>query len=232
MEVGKLIVNAMMCKAHLTVSVKPFGCMPSSGVSDGVQSVITARHPGSLFCPVETSGDGAANFYSRVQMYMFKARQMADEELRATLAKTGVTETQVRAFLEKHPRFASPFHKPPHAVAGTASDLVYEVAPFITMTRAQRVRAKLSAVVASTSESLRRVPGMVETAVATARTPEFRAKVGEDLALLRDLATGKVREHFGPLAERLMHRAVTDHDPVTAAPVVTAAQPMAFAGSA
>ncbi|MCC6552601.1 MAG: 2-hydroxyglutaryl-CoA dehydratase, partial [Polyangiaceae bacterium] len=45
MEVGKLIVNAVRSKAHITVSVKPFGCMPSSGVSDGVQSLITARYP-------------------------------------------------------------------------------------------------------------------------------------------------------------------------------------------
>jgi predicted nucleotide-binding protein (sugar kinase/HSP70/actin superfamily) len=58
----------------MTVSVKPFGCMPSSGVSDGVQSLITARFPGTIYCAVETSGDGATNFYSRVQMYMFKAR--------------------------------------------------------------------------------------------------------------------------------------------------------------
>ena len=74
MEVGKLIVNTIKSKAHITVSVKPFGCMPSSGVSDGVQSLITARYPGTIFCAVETSGDGATNFYSRIQMYMFKAR--------------------------------------------------------------------------------------------------------------------------------------------------------------
>src|SRR5262249_31200801 len=36
MEVGKLIMNVVRGKAHMTVSVKPFGCMPSSGVSDGV----------------------------------------------------------------------------------------------------------------------------------------------------------------------------------------------------
>src|SRR5690606_21408948 len=38
MEVGKLIMNVVKNKAHMTLSVKPFGCMPSSGVSDGVQS--------------------------------------------------------------------------------------------------------------------------------------------------------------------------------------------------
>ncbi len=58
----------------MTLSVKPFGCMPSAGVSDGVQSAITEKFPGTIFCPVETSGDGRVNFYSRVQMYLFKAR--------------------------------------------------------------------------------------------------------------------------------------------------------------
>ncbi|MGH7283351.1 MAG: 2-hydroxyglutaryl-CoA dehydratase, partial [Polyangiaceae bacterium] len=38
MEVGKLIMNVLHAKAHMTLSVKPFGCMPSAGVSDGVQS--------------------------------------------------------------------------------------------------------------------------------------------------------------------------------------------------
>ena len=59
MEVGKLILNVVKSKAHMTLSVKPFGCMPSSGVSDGVQSLITEKFPGTIFCAVETSGDGA-----------------------------------------------------------------------------------------------------------------------------------------------------------------------------
>ncbi len=41
MEVGKLILNTTKKKATMTLSVKPFGCMPSAGVSDGVQSLIT-----------------------------------------------------------------------------------------------------------------------------------------------------------------------------------------------
>ncbi|MEI2764081.1 MAG: hypothetical protein V9F82_00065 [Dermatophilaceae bacterium] len=83
MEVGKLILNAVKHKAHMTVSVKPFGCMPSSGVSRR-RAVADHRDaiPGTIFCAVETSGDGATNFYSRVQMYLFKARAAADAELR------------------------------------------------------------------------------------------------------------------------------------------------------
>jgi len=62
MEVAKLILNVVKHKSHMTLSVKPFGCMPSSGVSDGVQSVVTALYPEAIFCAVETSGEGAVNF--------------------------------------------------------------------------------------------------------------------------------------------------------------------------
>src|SRR6185369_12803404 len=58
MEVGKLILNVINNKCHMTLSVKPFGCMPSASVSDGVQSAIVEKFPGTIFCPVETSGDG------------------------------------------------------------------------------------------------------------------------------------------------------------------------------
>ena len=80
MEVGKLIQAVEQKKAHLVISVKPFGCMPSSGVSDGVQSLITARYPKANFIAIETTGDGAVNVYSRVQMALFRARKQAQKE--------------------------------------------------------------------------------------------------------------------------------------------------------
>ena len=140
MEVAKLVLNVAKQKAHMTLSVKPFGCMPSSGVSDGIQTVITELHPDAIYCPVETSGDGAVNFYSRVQMYMFKARERARIEYDDALAHYGVTEEQVRAFLTEHPEYAHPFFKAPHVVAGTGADLVHQVGPLIGKTRAQRTK--------------------------------------------------------------------------------------------
>ena len=131
LEVAKLILNVAKHKSHMTLSVKPFGCMPSSGVSDGVQSVITELYPDAIFCPVETNGDGAVNFYSRVQMYLFKARQRAQEELAQALEEHGVTEAQVREYLVAHPRMNHPMALPPHRAAGTAADLVHEVAPYV-----------------------------------------------------------------------------------------------------
>ena len=213
MEVGKLIVNAVMSKAHITVSVKPFGCMPSSGVSDGVQSLITSRYPGSIFCPVETSGDGATNFYSRIQMYMFKARQMAEVELAKAYEDTGLTEAQVRAFLAAHPTYASPLHKPPHKVAGTAADLVYEVAPLINLTATQRAAKSVRDFASKVAGVASKTPGAVAKAVNAARDPELHERLREDASLLRDIIAGKAKERFAPLVARLAHRAVTDKDP-------------------
>jgi predicted nucleotide-binding protein (sugar kinase/HSP70/actin superfamily) len=142
MEVAKLILNVVHNKTHMTLSVKPFGCMPSSGVSDGVQSVITERYPEAIFCAVETSGDGAVNFYSRVQMFLFKARQRAQEEFAQALAQHGVTEEEVREFV-RGSRYADPFFKAPHMAAGTAADLVHHVAPL--MKKGPLGRAKVHA---------------------------------------------------------------------------------------
>jgi hypothetical protein len=146
MEVGKLILNVAKQKATMTLSVKPFGCMPSSGVSDGVQSLITQQFPGTIYCAVETSGDGAVNFYSRVQMYLFKAKQAAQKELAEAFEKTGLSEERVREFLKKNPRFAKATHRAPHKVSSTAADLVYEVADHIdsnVVTRTFRTAKRL-----------------------------------------------------------------------------------------
>ncbi|MBL9045189.1 MAG: 2-hydroxyglutaryl-CoA dehydratase [Myxococcales bacterium] len=131
MEVGKLVMNVKHKKSTMTLSVKPFGCMPSSGVSDGVQSYVTEKWPSAIFLPIETSGDGAVNVYSRVQMMLFKARVAARAEFEATCQEYGVTPDELRLFIAKHSRFSSPFFWPSHRVAATASDLVHEVAPYM-----------------------------------------------------------------------------------------------------
>ena len=57
------------------ISVKPFGCMPSSGVSDGVQAKVMALYPELNFLSIETSGDNDVNILSRVSMLLFKAKK-------------------------------------------------------------------------------------------------------------------------------------------------------------
>ena len=140
MEVAKLVLNVAKQKAHMTLSVKPFGCMPSSGVSDGIQSVVTELHPDAIYCPVETSGDGAVNFYSRVQMYMFKARERARQEYQDTLAQYGISEEQAREFLKNNPRYAHTFYKAPHVSAGTGADIIHEIGPLVGKGRFGRAK--------------------------------------------------------------------------------------------
>jgi len=127
MEVGKLIQNVAYSKVNMTLSVKPFGCMPSSSVSDGIQSFITELYPQGIFLPIETNGDGAVNVYSRVQMQLFKAKQLAQKEVDKALAEVGMTIEEVRAYLKKHPSLAHAFHRAPHRAGSTTADLVYEV---------------------------------------------------------------------------------------------------------
>jgi predicted nucleotide-binding protein (sugar kinase/HSP70/actin superfamily) len=84
LEVAHLIEAVQEDLADLVISVKPFGCMPSSAVSDGVQSLVTTRYPDANFLSIETSGEGAANFYSRVQMALHKAREKRNKSATGT----------------------------------------------------------------------------------------------------------------------------------------------------
>jgi predicted nucleotide-binding protein (sugar kinase/HSP70/actin superfamily) len=193
MEVGKLILNVQKKKAHMTLSVKPFGCMPSAGVSDGVQSAITEKFPGSIYCPVETSGDGKVNFYSRVQMYLFKAKQAAAAELEQALSEQGVTLEQVRTFLAENPRFASSLYRAPHAYSGTAGDVVANVAPYITKTRAERWRDRVVAFGKSSSKVAKKSPHMVVEFVqkSVQNAPIVFEKIKEDVTAYREMKAGK-----------------------------------------
>ncbi|MBX3579646.1 MAG: hypothetical protein KF723_20780 [Rhizobiaceae bacterium] len=125
MEVGKLLQMAQKRKAHMVVSVKPFGCMPSSGVSDGVQSLIKSRYPGIVFSMIETTGDGAVNVLSRLQMDVFKAQELANREFEeARGSGAGILGRMSRLFagrLDTALRY-------PHSKgrAGTAARLAFE----------------------------------------------------------------------------------------------------------
>jgi predicted nucleotide-binding protein (sugar kinase/HSP70/actin superfamily) len=188
MEVGKLIMNVVHQKAHMTLSVKPFGCMPSAGVSDGVQTAITEKFPGTIFCPVETSGDGRVNFYSRVQMYLFKAKQAAQAEYERALEENGVTREQVAAFLEANPRFRSPLYKAKHVYCGNNADMVAAVAPYITKTRRERWRERLTKLAVGGKEAVQNTPHVVVSLVEKVKeAPKVAQRVREDIAIIREI---------------------------------------------
>jgi predicted nucleotide-binding protein (sugar kinase/HSP70/actin superfamily) len=127
MEVGKVIHFAQDNLNHMTLSVKPFGCMPSSGVSDGIQSVVTQRHPTAIFLPIETTGDGEVNVHSRIQMMLFKARQVAREELDKALTDNDMDLATFQDRLRGSRRWRNAFLQPPHRVAGRAANLAYAI---------------------------------------------------------------------------------------------------------
>jgi predicted nucleotide-binding protein (sugar kinase/HSP70/actin superfamily) len=141
MEVAKLILNVVKQKSHMTLSVKPFGCMPSSGVSDGVQSVITELYPEAIFCAVETSGEGAVNFYSRVQLFLFKARQRAQQEMADALAQYGITREQAQAFLANS-RYGRALYRAPHYACGSAADLIHHIGPLVGKSPLEQMRVQ------------------------------------------------------------------------------------------
>ena len=137
MEVGKLIQFVEQRKSHMVISVKPFGCMPSSGVSDGVQSLVTARYADAIFCAIETTGDGAVNVQSRVLMYLFKARQKAQQEYDALRQTSGRSQQQLEDLVRRR-RLARSLYYPPHHVAGTASNLLIALDPRLAASVSRR----------------------------------------------------------------------------------------------
>src|SRR5262249_4790104 len=67
LEVAKNIYYSNKDLCHMVLSLKPFGCMPSTQ-SDGVQSAVVNDYKDIIYLPIETSGEGEINAHSRVQM--------------------------------------------------------------------------------------------------------------------------------------------------------------------
>jgi predicted nucleotide-binding protein (sugar kinase/HSP70/actin superfamily) len=171
MEVGKLVLNIAKAKATMTLSVKPFGCMPSAGVSDGVQSMITEKYPQGIFCAIETNGDGAVNVYSRVQMMLFKARLAAKAEYKAALEETGLTVEEMRAYLAKKRWRGSSLFYPRHGtVASMAANMAQHMADDIKKTRTAKIIDFTKRVIARRSANVDRsehaTPAVTETRAA------------------------------------------------------------------
>jgi len=86
LEVAKNIYYSEKKYAHMVLSLKPFGCMPST-ISDSIQSRVVEDFPSMVFLPLETSGEGKINALSRVQMALSEARVKANHEYREIISK-------------------------------------------------------------------------------------------------------------------------------------------------
>ncbi len=129
LEIAKNIyyVNKDLC--HMVLSLKPFGCMPSTQ-SDGVQSAVTSMFKDMIFIPIETSGEGDVNAHSRVQMALGEAKAKAKLEFKKCLDETGYTIEEIKAYVEANDELQRPFYQVAHkkGVIGVAANFVLDVA--------------------------------------------------------------------------------------------------------
>jgi predicted nucleotide-binding protein (sugar kinase/HSP70/actin superfamily) len=151
LEVAKNIYYSNKDLAHMVLSVKPFGCMPSTQ-SDGAQSAVVSNYKDMIYLPVETSGEGEINAHSRVQMALGEAKNKAKKEFAEALEKTGLTLAECRAWVELHPETKKPLYKVPHAKGfiGLAANFVIHIAERMktegTPVATQRVERELATV--------------------------------------------------------------------------------------
>ncbi len=129
LEIAKAIDAVTHNKAHMVLSLKPFGCMPSTQ-SDGVAGAVAAKYPELLYLSIETSGEGEINALSRVQMVLAEARRKARAEFDQSVASTGYSLAQLQAHVAEHRHLRRPFTPLRHAkgVAGTAAAFVRNLA--------------------------------------------------------------------------------------------------------
>jgi predicted nucleotide-binding protein (sugar kinase/HSP70/actin superfamily) len=128
LEVAENIYFATRGLAHMVLSLKPFGCMPSSQ-SDGVQSAVVSHFPDMTFLPIETAGEGRLNAHSRVELALSEAREKACGEYLRAVQDCGLSEESIRAHVASRPELRRGLlDLPPGPCAGTAARFVHRVA--------------------------------------------------------------------------------------------------------
>ncbi|MCX5772721.1 MAG: activator of (R)-2-hydroxyglutaryl-CoA dehydratase [Candidatus Hydrogenedentes bacterium] len=129
LEVGKTIYYSINGLAHMVLSLKPFGCMPSTQ-SDGTQAAVVGRYPEILFLPIETSGEGDINAYSRVQMVLGDAKARCKQEFQKAVERSGYPLEVIRRFCRNQPELQRPLQQVPRerGVVGRAANFVSYVA--------------------------------------------------------------------------------------------------------
>lgn len=140
LEVAKNIYYSNKDLCHMVLSLKPFGCMPSTQ-SDGAQSAVVSQYKDMIFLPVETSGEGDVNAHSRVQMALGEAKVRAKNEIKSVLDQAGVTLEEVREFVSDHPEMQRPMYRYGHhqGVVGTAANFVLHAAERLKAERRELV---------------------------------------------------------------------------------------------
>jgi predicted nucleotide-binding protein (sugar kinase/HSP70/actin superfamily) len=128
LEIAKNIYCNNNNLAHMVLSLKPFGCLPSTQ-SDGAQAAVVSHYKDIIYLPIETSGEGEINAHSRVQMALGEAKVKAKSEFKKIIKETGFTLRELRDYVDKHPEMKRPTYHIPYykGVTGKASRFVKHV---------------------------------------------------------------------------------------------------------
>jgi len=139
LEVGENIYYQTSNQCHMVLSLKPFGCMPSTQ-SDGAQAAVLEDHSDLIYLPIETAGDSEILAYSRVQMALDGARAKANLEFEQALSETGLSLDDLKNYVDAHPelRRATRRKSGAHEVVGRAALFVRQVAGRVKLASRRR----------------------------------------------------------------------------------------------
>lgn len=112
------------------------------------------------------------------------------------LERLGLTEDQVNDFFQRHPRFASPLRRSPHAAAGTAGDRLAEVAAHIGKAPWQIRLAEARNTVAQAAALVRGTPAWIGKLKSRMieRGPTLVAQAREEWEVARPLMAEAVKK--------------------------------------
>jgi predicted nucleotide-binding protein (sugar kinase/HSP70/actin superfamily) len=131
LEVAKNIYYINKEMSHMVLSLKPFGCMPSTQ-SDGAQAAVVSHFKDMIYIPIETSGEGDVNAHSRVQMALGEAKIKCKAEFKKVVADSGYSIEQIREFVARPENrdLRRPLQHVTHhkGVVGKAANFVMDVA--------------------------------------------------------------------------------------------------------
>jgi predicted nucleotide-binding protein (sugar kinase/HSP70/actin superfamily) len=129
MLVGKAIWSYLHKKTHMICELSPYSCMPNT-MSIGAMANVIGRYPDLLYAPLEIKGDAEVHALSRCQMILTEAKKRAQREFDDSLARTGLTVDEVRAYIDAHPEIRRATYLVPRdgQAAGMAASTVLHVA--------------------------------------------------------------------------------------------------------